>query len=371
MRITSAALLVFMMTTAVITAAQADILIGVAAPLSGPNAVMGSDTLQSIIMAVTDLNDTGGLLGQQIRVITADDYCDPQQAVAAAHKLVDARVALVIGHQCSGAAIPAAKIYAAAGMLFIDGGATNPLLTEQGFRNVFRVVGRDDAQGTMAGDYLADHWSDKRIAIVHDGQVYGGGLAEQTKKRLNERGTTESMFEVIAPGANDYSNLLEKLQAAHVDVIYFGGYAAEAGLILRQLRDRGSNIPMITGDTVSDEAFWEITGAAGEGTLFTTETDVRDKPQVISIMKKHKVAYLHFDPNGYASIQVWAQAAASAGTLQPDAVISILRREQFDTVIGKIGFDAKGDMTGIAPFVWDVWKDGQFFPTDTGEPTTQ
>src|SRR5215470_15567148 len=123
MRIASAALLVFMMTTAVVTAAQADILIGVANPLSGSNAWLGTQTLQSIMMAVTDLNETGGLLGQRIRVITADDYCDPQQAVAAANKLVDAGVALVTGHQCSGVAIPAAKIYAAAGILFIDPGA--------------------------------------------------------------------------------------------------------------------------------------------------------------------------------------------------------------------------------------------------------
>jgi branched-chain amino acid transport system substrate-binding protein len=370
MRIAGAALLVFVMATAV-AAAHAEILIGVAAPLSGSNAWMGGDTLQAIMAAVTDLNDTGGLLGQRIRVITADDYCDPQQAVAAAHKLIDSGVALVTGHNCSGAAIPAAKIYAAAGMLFIDADATNPLLTEQGLRNVFRIIGRDDEQGTIAGDYLADHWSGKRIAIVHDGQVYGSGLAEQTKKRLNERHVTESMFEAIAPGANDYSNLVEKLKAAHADVIYYGGYAAEAGLILRQLRERGSNIPMIAGDAAGNETFWQITGAAGEGTLSTNTLAAPNNPQVMSIMAKHKIAYTHLDANAYAAIQVWAQAAASAGTLQPDAVISILRREQFDTVIGKIGFDAKGDMTGIVPFVWYGWKDGQYLPTDTGEPTTQ
>jgi branched-chain amino acid transport system substrate-binding protein len=205
MKISTVVLSAILLTTAAgVAGAQADILIGVPAVMSGPNASMGYPMQRSVAMAVADLNEKGGVLGQRIRTLVVDDYCDPEQAVAAAHKLVDAGVALVVGHNCSGAAIPASKVYAAAGILMFAPDATNPALTEQGLPNVFRPNGRDDEQGRIAGDYLADHWSRKRIAIVHDGSVYGKGLAEETKKRLNERGVSETFFEAITPGMNDY-----------------------------------------------------------------------------------------------------------------------------------------------------------------------
>jgi branched-chain amino acid transport system substrate-binding protein len=183
--------------------AHAEVRIGFAAALTGPMAWAGGATLEGAEAAVADLNARGGVLGEQIEMITADDYCDGEQAVAAANKLVAAGVVAVFGHMCSGAAIPASKIYSDAGLLMISNFATNPMLTEQGFRNVFRVVGRDDLQGRIAGDLLAERWGDKRIAILHDGKAYGKGLAEETKKRLNERGTAEAMFEAIEPGKAD------------------------------------------------------------------------------------------------------------------------------------------------------------------------
>jgi branched-chain amino acid transport system substrate-binding protein len=300
-----------------------------------------------------------------------DDYCDPEQAVAAANKLVDAGVAFVVGHPCSGAAIAASRVYAAAGILMLTSDATNPKLTEQGFRNVFRVVGRDDEQGRMAGDYLADHWSDKRIAIVHDGQVYGKGLAEETKKRLNERGVTEALFAAITPGMNDYSQLVDRLKSAGIDILYYGGYAVEAALILRETRDAGSAVQLFGGDAIMTQSFGQITGPAGEGTLLTSELEYRTNPQLVSDMKKYRVATDSLDSHGYAAIQVWAQAAERARTFQLESMISVLRHDQFDTVMGRIGFDAKGDLTGIAPFGFYVWKAGEFVPTDTAKTPTQ
>ena len=145
MKISTVALFAILLTAAAgVTGARADILIGVAAPMTGPYASMGYLTQRTIAMAVADLNGKGGVLGQRLRTLVVDDYCDPEQAVAAAHKLVDAGVALVVGHQCSGAAIPASKVYAAAGILMFSPGATNPTLTEQGLLNVFRPIGRDD-----------------------------------------------------------------------------------------------------------------------------------------------------------------------------------------------------------------------------------
>ena len=139
-------------------------------------------------LAVADLNAKGGVLGEQIRVISVDDACDTEQAVAAARKLISDGVVFVVGHICSGGAIPTAPLYEAAGVIVMSPSATNPRLTEEGRANVFRVVGRDDQQGIIAGNYLADHWGEKKIAILHDGQAYGRGLAEETKKTLNDAG---------------------------------------------------------------------------------------------------------------------------------------------------------------------------------------
>jgi branched-chain amino acid transport system substrate-binding protein len=196
----------------------------------------------------------GGVLGQQIRIIKADDFCDGEQAVAAANKLVADGVDFVMGHDCSGATIPASAVYAEAGILMMTHTATNPALTEQGFKNVFRIGGRDDKQGPMAGNYLAGHWGDGQIAIVHDGQTYGRGLAEETRKALNRHGVRETVFMEITPGSLDYVNVIEEIQGAAIDVLYYAGYAPEAALLIRQLRHRGDDLQLVAGDALEVEA---------------------------------------------------------------------------------------------------------------------
>ena len=224
---------------------HAEILIGASGPLTGTLAWFGEQMQQGLDMKIAELNATGGVLGQRVELLMVDDYCDPEQAVAAAEKLVEARVAAVIGHLCSGASIPASKVYAEAGMLMISPYSSNPTLTEQGFANVFRVCGRDTIQAALVSDYLAKHWGDEDIAIVHDGQAYGKGVAEEVLRRLTDRGVTGTLFEAIEPGQSDYSELIDKLQAEGIDALYFGGYAAEAGLIIRQARSRGYALEMI------------------------------------------------------------------------------------------------------------------------------
>ncbi len=172
------------------TTAMAEILIGVAGPMTGKDAWFGAQLERGAALAVADLNAAGGVLGEQVELITADDFCDPEQAVAAAKKLVSDGVIFVVGHYCSGASIPASEVYEAAGVLMISPTSSNPMLTELGRANVFRVMNRDDANGVLIGNYLADHWSDKKIAILHDDTVYGKGAAEEVKKSLNGRGMT-------------------------------------------------------------------------------------------------------------------------------------------------------------------------------------
>ena len=349
-----------------IPATHADILIGMAGPLTGPNGWLGEQTERGLALAVAELNAAGGVLGRQVEVVTADDYCDGEQAIAAAKKLIAAGVAAVFGHPCSGAAIPASRAYADAGIVLISDGATNPQLTDESRPNVFRVCGRDDRQGAMAGEYLAGRWGNKRISILHDGQAYGQGIAWETKRRLNELGGEEVLFEAVEPGEVDYFAAISMLQANSIDVVYFGGYAPEAGLILRQARSQGFGLRLVTGDGVVTEDFSLIAGPAAEGALSTSFAEPLDRPEAAEVVAAFRAR--SYEPIGtlytYAAIQAWAQAVEKAGTLELDALIAALRSEQFHTVLGRICFDARGDVTGYEPFAWYVWTGDHYEPVD-------
>jgi branched-chain amino acid transport system substrate-binding protein len=346
--------------------ARADVLIGAAGPITGQLAWLGEQMQRGAEMAVADINAADGVLGQQVRLITADDFCDSEQAVAAARKLISDGVVFVVGHLCSESSIPASKVYEAAGALQISPASTNPMLTEQGRDNVFRVIGRDDVQGTVAGNYLADHWSDKKIAILHDGTTYGKGLADETKAQLNKRGVAEAIYQAYAPEEDDYSTEIAALQAADIAVLYLGGRHLAAALMARSARDRGYSLQLVSGDTMSTEEFALIAGLAAEGTLFTFSPDPRQNAVAAPVVERFRAE--NFEPAGYTlftygAIQAWAQAVESAGSLEPRAVIASLRSRQFDTVLGRIDFDDKGDVT-TSSWIWYVWKGGQYVPLE-------
>ena len=246
-----------------LTAAKAEIKISTAGPITGQYASFGEQMKRGAEMAVADLNAAGGVLGQKVVLLIGDDACDPKQAVAVANKFVSDGVQFVAGHFCSGSSIPASKVYEEEGILQISPASTNPKLTEEGGDNVFRVCGRDDQQGIVAGNYLADHWGTKKIAFLHDKTAYGKGLADETKKQLNKRGITETMYEAYTAGEKDYSALISKMKAAGIDVFYVGGYHTEAGLMVRQAREKGYNVQLVSGDALVTDEYWKITGAAG------------------------------------------------------------------------------------------------------------
>lgn len=345
---------------------HAEVLIGVAAPLTGNLTWTGEQMQRGSQRAVSDINAAGGVLGQQVQLVTADDYCDPEQAVAAAQKLVGDGAVFVVGHYCSGASIPASQIYETAGVLQISPASTNPMLTEQGRANVFRVIGRDDVQGTVAGNYLADHWPESKIAILHDNTTYGKGLADETKKQLNARGITEEIYQAYVPGKNDYLDELVALEVASIAVLYVGGYHTEVALMARAARDRGYALQIVSGDAMATEEFSLIAGAAAEGVLFTFFEDPRRKAEAAAVVESFRAE--NFEPDAYtllsyAAVQVWAQAVERAGTLELQEVIASLRRHDFDTVLGRIGFDEKGDLTAQI-WVWFVWKGGEYVPLE-------
>jgi branched-chain amino acid transport system substrate-binding protein len=317
-------------------------------------------------IAAADLNSAGGVLGEQVRLVVADDFCDPKQAVAAAKKLVDDHVVVVIGHSCSGASIPASEIYEKAGVLQISPGSTNPMLTDAGRANVFRVIGRDDAQGMVAADYLAKEWAGRKVAILHDNTTYGKGLAEETRAQLNRRGVREAHFDAFVPGKSDYSSEVGALQAADISVLYVGGYPSEVALMARAARDRNYSLQLVSGDALSTEEFALIAGPAAEGTRFTFIVDPRRNAEAGPVVERFRAE--GYEPAGYtlttyAAVQAWAQAVGKASSLELAKVIATLKRDEFDTVLGRIGFDQKGDLK-VQRWVWYIWRGGEYVPAE-------
>jgi branched-chain amino acid transport system substrate-binding protein len=346
--------------------ARAEVLIGVAGPMTGKLAWFGEQMERGAALAVADINAAGGVLGQQVQLITVDDFCDPEQAVAAGRKLVSDGVIFVVGHYCSGASIPASEIYQAAGVLQISPSSSNPMLTELGRANVFRVQNRDDAVGIAIGNYLADHWSDKNIAILHDNTAFGKVIAEEAKKQLNRRGLTEAIYQAYVPGRHDYAAEIAELQAADIAVAFIGGYHPEIGLMARLARDRGYPVQLIAGTNLGTEEFGLIAGPAAVGTIFTDHADPRTRAEAAPVVERFRAS--GFEPEGdtlyaYGAVQAWAQAAEKTGSLELAAMIASLREHQFDTVLGPIDFDQKGDLTVQSP-AWYVWRSGGYMPLE-------
>src|SRR5438445_1915782 len=264
-----------------------EITVGVAGPMTGGEATFGRQMNNGAELAVADINATGGVLGKKLRLEVGDDACDPKQARSVGEKFAG-RVPFVAGHYCSSSSIPASEAYAEGNVLQITPASTNPTFTERGLWNTFRVCGRDDQQGAVAGNFIARNYKGKNIAILQDKSTYGKGLADETKKALNRAGVKEKLYEAYTQGDKDFNALVSKLKAASIDVVYVGGYHTEAGLILRQMRDQGLKAQMISGDAIATNEFWSITGPAGEGMLFTFGPDPRKKARPAAVVEKFK-----------------------------------------------------------------------------------
>jgi branched-chain amino acid transport system substrate-binding protein len=343
--------------------AQQTTTIGVAGPLTGQYASFGQQLKNGAELAAVDINAAGGVLGKKITLEYGDDACDPKQARAVAEKFAAEQVPFVAGHYCSSSSIPASEAYADGDVLQITPGSSNPTFTERGLWNTFRVCGRDDQQGAVAGAYLARHFGGKNIAILHDKSTYGKGLADQTKKALNEAGMKEKLYAAYTQGERDFNAIVSRLKAAAIDVVYVGGYHTEAGLILRQMRDQGLLAQMMSGDAIPTNEFWSITGPAGEGMLFTFQPDPRKKPTAAVVVKRFRER--NIDPEGYtlytyAALQLWSQGAAKAGVVEAKKVATTLKTGSWDTVLGPISFTTKGDITKIDYVVYRWNKDGTY-----------
>ena len=342
--------------------AKADVVVASAGPMSGQYASFGAQLKAGAEMWLKDTNAKGGILGEKVKLVIGDDACDPKQAVAVANKFAGQGVTYVAGHFCSGSSIPASKVYTEEGIIQVSPASTNPAFTDKGGPNVFRVCGRDDQQGEVAGAFLAKEYSGKKVAIIHDKTAYGKGLADATKKNMNKGGLKETMYEAITAGEKDYSALVSKLKSNGIEAVYLGGYHTEGGLIVRQMRDQGMKTKLISGDALVTAEYWQITGDAGEGTLMTFSPDPRNNPEAAPLVKKFIAAGI--EPEGYvlysyAALQVFEQAATQAGSLDRKKVLKAMKKGKFNTVLGTLSFDKKGDVS-LPGYVFYEWSKGNY-----------
>jgi branched-chain amino acid transport system substrate-binding protein len=343
-----------------------DIRIAVAGSMTGPLAESGDEVKRGAELAAKDINDAGGVNGRRIVLTIEDDACDPKQAVSVANHIVAEQIALVDGHSCSNASIPASPVYAEYGVLMMTPSSVNSKLTDnafaKGWPTIMRLYARDDQQGKMLGAWMSDKYRNKKIAFVHDKSPYGKSLADQVKANLNAAGVKEILYEGINPGEKDYSAIVAKLKAIGVEVLYYGGYPTEGGLIVRQAADQGAKFQMVTTSSFVTPEFWLIAGPAGEGTLFPSPRNPIALETAKHVVDEFRA--MGYEPEGftlfsYATVQALAEGVRRAGKADGTAVAHALRSgDPVTTVFGPVTFDAKGDAQGMI-YEMNVWRAGR------------
>ena len=336
--------------------------LGIAAPMTGDQAKIGTDLRNGMNLAVEEWNARGGVLGKKIRVIAVDDQHDPKQAVSVANKLVNERVAGVVGHFNSSCSIPSSDVYNRGGIPMISPGSTNPQLTEKGYRGVFRVCGRDDQQGKVAAEFVIHKLKLGRIAVIHDKTTYGQGLADEFRKFVNGK-VKLVYFGGIIQGDKDFKTVLTSVKEKDPQLIYFGGIYPEAGLLVKQARELGIAAPFMSGDGTIDRKFVEIAGTkAAEGTYLTFSPDTRKMSTAKSFVENYEKKYGEIGPYSvyaYDAANILLTAVREAGSSEGKAVMDKLHSMEFSGALGTIKFDDKGDVT-VSPYVVWITKDGTF-----------
>ncbi len=343
--------------------APAPVRIGLSAPLTGPDAPFGLGLRLGAEQAVADLNRAGG---RRLVLVVADDAGDTKQALGVARRFAAEGVRLVVGPLQSSLVAATALAYEEAGAVVIAPAATYPPLTARGLWNLFRLSPGDAQQAQAAGLWLAARFPDG-VALVHDRSTFGRGLAEEVSRTLRARGLREAAFESLPRGSRDAADLAARLKAAGVQVVYFGGLAPEAALLVRALREAGLTGPMVASDGILDPAFPATAGPAAEGTVMTLVPERRPPEPRAESRAKTPPRTPEADlvaGAAYAAVEVLAQALAAQGNVRvPDArkLADALRAGSFRTALGPVAFDAAGDPRpgAVTLKVWKRMPDGR------------
>ena len=345
--------------------AQADIRIAMAFPLSGGEAVQGEEIRTGANMAAQKINAAGGILGQKIILDYVDDACNATQATTVANKIVSNPPVAVIGHLCSAATLAAAPIYHEANLPEITF-SSNTQITEKGYKNLFRLIGRDDSQAPMLADYVSKALKPTdKIAIIDDKSSWGAGFADTLNssfKMMSGKQVTVAMRDSVVVGQKDFSALITKFKQDNITHVVLGLLHVEAGLLVRQAREQGYKGQFFGGDPIQTPEFWKIAGPAAQGFQQTGPFDPQstDKGKaIVAGMKKTNQSIGIYTFYAYAAIETITQAISKAGSLKNDAIINALHKESFDTLLGNISFNDKGDLTNFQYQLF-VWRDGQY-----------
>ncbi|SDR92240.1 L-leucine-binding protein /L-isoleucine-binding protein /L-valine-binding protein [Halopseudomonas litoralis] len=345
-----------------LTLAAETIRIALAGPVTGAVAQYGDMQFTGANMAIDMINKAGGVNGSQLEGVVFDDACDPKQAVAVANRIVNDGISFVVGHLCSSSTQPATDIYEDEGILMVTPAATSPDITSRGYELIFRTIGLDSLQGPTAGKFIVENIKPEKVAVIHDKQQYGEGIATAVRGVLTEAGIDVPIFDGITAGDKDFSALIARLRQAQVDFVYFGGYHPELGLILRQAREQGLNVKFMGPEGVGNSDISAIAGAAAEGMLVTLPKAFDEDPANAPLVEAFKERKQ--DPRGpfvfpsYAAVQVIADGIRLAESTDPFDVAEALRNNTFDTPTGKLAFDEKGDLKDFNFVVYEWHEDG-------------
>ncbi|MBI5406531.1 MAG: branched-chain amino acid ABC transporter substrate-binding protein [Nitrospirae bacterium] len=340
---------------------ETTIRIGVVGPMTGDQSKMGLDVKNGTELAVKEWNQKGGVLGKKIELLVEDDQHDPKQAVAVANKLVNAGAAGIIGHFNSSASIPASAVYNKSKVPMITPASTNPQLTEQGFEYVFRVCGRDDQQGLVAAIFVSDVLKLKKVAVIHDKTTYGQGLADEFKKALGDK-VAVVYYSGVIQGDKDFRSVLTAIKGKKPELLYFGGIYPEGGLLIKQARELGINIPFMSGDGVIDRKFIEIAGPASEGSYLTFSPDPANIPSAKGFLNSYKSSYGEAGPYSiyaYDAANIMLQAIADTQSADGEKISKTIHNMKHSGALGALQWDVKGDVLRSPYIVW-VTKNGKF-----------
>lgn len=351
--------------------AAAQIRIGVAGPMTGTLAPLGAEERRGVEAAVAAINAVGGVLGQQVTVEVADDTAEvapcssEERARAVANQLAGAGVVFVAGHLCSVASIAAAPVYAAEGIVQIAPGAPEARFTDdRAGPGTFRLFGRADAQAITAAEVIATRFDGVAIAVVDDQTEYGRKLGGAIREALGNAGVSLAFNESYLPLVVDLPDLVRRVGASGAGLVYFAGGATEAARFRLEMLVAGSTAILFGGDAVADPDFMEAAGASADGTLFTWPPDPRLAPEAADVVAAMRAAGT--EPAGitlyaYAAVEVWAAAAAEAGTTDLGPVAAAISAGTFATVLGPVTFD-DGGAANIVGWAVNEWRGGTYAP---------
>lgn len=349
-------------------------LLGHVGPMSGANAHYGRDTRNAATMAMEDLNAKHIVIGGkriEFKLDVEDDAADPRQGTAAAQKLCDMKVAGVVGHINSGSAIPASRIYEQCGVPFISPGATNPKLTQQGFKTTFRLLSNDDTLGAGVAIYAAKNLKLKRVAIVDDRTAYGQGVASVFKAQATQAGIKIEAEEFTSDKATDFMAILTKIKSQNVDGLFFGGVDGQGGPMLRQMNQLGmEQVRMLGADGICTTQISELSGkvatlsrvvcAEGGASLAKMPNGTAWKQRYDQRFPKEYVLY---SPYTYDGFFVLVDAMKRADSVDPARYLPMLAATNFKGVTTEVQFDTRGDLKNPAMTLY-TYKEGVKTPIE-------